>query len=518
MITFHLEPLRDTQSPQRSSPEFLVLLIPAAIKLIIQLLAVGGYGLNGDELYYLACSDHLDWGYVDQPPLSLFLLHIQRVIFGDSMLSIRFLPALGGFFTVLLTGLLARRMGAAIFGQLLAELCAIVAPVYLALNHIFSMNAFDILFWLAALYLMVCIIDGGKPTLWVWFGLVLGLGFQNKLSVLFLCFGLVVGLLLTKQRRLLFTPWIWFGALVAALLMIPNIIWQITHGWPTIEWIGNARTHKMVALSLPAYLFEQIMLMQPLTLLIWGTGFVSLLVYRPLARYRSLGWCYLAVLAVFVIQGGKPYYLVPIYPLLFAAGSVAIERWLSKRWLRTTVAIALIGTGALTAPLGMPLLPVESFIKYSNAIGLHPSSGERSAEGKLPSFFANMFGWMKLVAIVDTVYRSLSPEDQSKCAVYCQNYMQAGAIDFYGGQIGLPHAISGHNNYWLWGMRGYTGDILIVLGSDSLSLQKYFEEVTERARFRDEYIQPMHSDLPIFVVRKPKQSLSLLWPRIKEYI
>jgi hypothetical protein len=186
--------------------------------------------------------------------------------------------------------------------------------------------------------------------------------------------------------------------------------------------------------------------------------------------------------------------------------------------MRIAIVTVILVVGTLTAPLGMPLLPVESFITYSNTIGLRPSSGEKYAEGKLPSFFANMFGWKKLVATVDTVYRSLSSEDQPMCGVFCQNYMQAGAIDFYGRQCGLPYAISGHNNYWLWGMKGYTGDVMIVIGSNAKDLQKYFEEVTERARFRDEYIQPIHNDLPIFLVRKPKYPLAVLWPGVKEYI
>jgi hypothetical protein len=518
MTTSPVQQLLTNQSPWWSRPEILVLLVPATIKLLIQLLAVNGYGLNGDELYYLACSDHLDWGYVDQPPLSILLLHIQRTLCGDSLLSIRMLPALAGFFSVFLSGLLARRMGADIFGQLLAGICALVAPVYLALNHIFSMNAFDVLFWLAAMYLVVCIIDGGKPTLWVWLGFVLGLGFENKINVLFLAFGLVVGLLLTKQRRLLLTRWPWIGALVAALLMLPNILWQMANGWPTLEFIANARKHKMIALSLTGFLSEQILLMQPLTFLIWGTGLISLFAHTSLTKYRSLGWCYLVVFALFVVQGGKAYYLVPIYPILFAAGAIAIEQWLTERWMRIAVVAVLVSVGAFTAPLGMPLLPVDSFIKYQDAIGLRPSSGERHPEGKLPSFFANMFGWEKLTAMVDTVYSSLPLEDQARCGIFGQNYMQAGAIDFYGRQYRLPPAIAGHNSYWLWGMHGYTGDVMIVLGSNAKDLQKYFEEVTERARFRDEYIQPIHNDLPIFVVRKPKQPLSQLWPKVKNYI
>jgi 4-amino-4-deoxy-L-arabinose transferase-like glycosyltransferase len=501
-----------------SRPELIVLLLPALAKLIMHLLAAPGYGLNGDELYYLACSNHLDWGYVDQPPLSIFLLHVDRLVLGDSVLSIRLLPALAGFFTVLLTGLLARQMGAKIFGRLIAQLCVLVAPLFLALNHMFSMNAFDVLFWIAAIYIVVLILDGRNPKLWMWFGLVAGLGLQNKISVLFLGFGLVVGLLFTNQRRQLLSPWIWLGGLMAVLLVLPNVVWQIGHGWPTLEWMGNARTQKMVALALPAFLVEQVILMQPLTVFVWATGLISLLFFRFAIRYRSLGWCYLAVLAVFVVLGGKAYYLGPIYPLLFAAGAVAIERWISSKWVRGAIIVSLLGGGAVTAPLGLPLLPVDDFIKYSEVLGVHVSSGERHAEGKLPSFYANMFGWQKMTAMVDTVYRSLSVEDQARCGVLCQNYMQAGAIDFYGKQYHLPHAIAGHNNYWLWGMQGYTGEVLIILGGNPNDLRKYFEEVAERARFSDEYIQPIHSDLPIYVVRKPRVSLAPLWPGVKSYI
>lgn len=518
MNSTRFDPLRTDPSHRRIAPETLLLLIPAAVKLLIHLLAVRGYGLHGDELYYLACSEHLDWGYVDQPPLSMLLLHIQRMILGDSLLSIRLLPAVCGALTVLLTGLLARRMGAGMFGQLLSEICALIAPVYLAENHFFSMNAFDVLFWLAALYIMVCMVDGGKPALWIWFGACMGIGFENKISVLFLSFGIGIGLILTKERRLLFTHWIWLGALVAVLLILPNILWQIAYGWPTIEWIANARAQKMIAMSAPAYFIEQITLMQPLTLLVWGTGFLSLLLYPPLSRYRSLGWCYLAVFAVFVLQGGKPYYLAPIYPLLFAAGAIVIERWLGRAWMRITFAVILLGAGALTAPLGLPLLPVESFIRYQNAIGLRPSSGERFAEGKLPSFFASMFGWKNLVSVVATVYRSLPPEDQARCGVFCPNYAIAGAIDFYGKECSLPHAISGHNSYWLWGMRGYTGDVLIVIGGNAGDLKERFGDVSERARIRNEYVQPIFDDIPVFVVRKPKTPPAQLWPGVKHYI
>jgi hypothetical protein len=503
---------------QWTRPEVIVLAIPALAKLLLHLFAANGYGFNGDELYYLACSEHLDWGYVDQPPLSILLLSFQRVALGDSMLSIRLLPAIAGALTVFLTGLLARRMGAAPFGQLLAGVSALVAPAYLAVHHMFSMNAFDVLFWTSAVYLIVCILDGGKPSLWLCFGLIVGLGFENKISILFLCFGIAVGLLLTKERKILLSRCLLAGAALALLLMLPNIIWQVTHGWPTLEFMANAKSKKMIALSPLSYLAEQLMLMQPATLLLWGTGLIALLFLPALSRYRAFGWCYLAILGVFIMQGGKPYYLIPIYPVLFAAGSITLERLLTRPWRRSAAVVVLLALGTVTAPLGLPLLPVDDAVAYIQTLGMRPSSGERYAEGRLPSFFANMFGWEKLAATVDTVYRSLPPEDRSQCGVLGMNYMQAGAIDFYGRKYDLPPAIAGHNSYYMWGTHGYSGDVVIVMGSSAKSLYKYFEQVTECARFRDENIQPIHNDLPIFIARRPKVPLESILAAFKEYI
>ncbi len=496
----------------------LILLVPPAVKLLMHLLVIGGYGLHGDELYYLACSVHLDWGYVDQPPLSLFLLHIQRVLFDDSLVSIRILSAVCGFFTVFLTGLLARKMGAGVFGRLFAEICVLISPVYMAENHYYSMNAFDVLFWVAALYVIVDLIEGGKPSLWLWFGVVMGAGFENKISVLFLAFGLGVGLLLTKERRILFSRWIWAGAAAAIVLMIPHVIWQYAHGWPTLEFIHNARAYKMAAMPVRAFMFEQVMLDGPLNVIVWGTGLIALLFYPPFSRFRSIGLCYIAVLALFLLQGGKPYYLAPIYPALFAAGAMMVEKWVSRTWARAGAAVLFIAAGALTAPFGMPVLPVDSFIRYQHAIRLRPPSGEKNAEGELPSFFASMFGWEDLVSTVDSVYRSLPPEDRAGCGIFCPNYAVAGANDFYGRGGDLPRAICGHNSYWLWGMGPYTGDVLIIVGGNAGDLNGLFGDVSERARFRHPYVQPQYDGLRLFVVRKPKLPPGLLWQRVKMYI
>ena len=498
--------------------DIAVLLGPAIFKLALHLATIRGYGLHGDELYYIACSDHLDWGYVDHPPLSVALLKICRLIFGDSYFSIRLLPAIAGAGTVLLTGLLARRMGAGRFGQFLASVCAIVAGLYLGICHTFSVNALDLLFWVAAFHVMLSILSGGPARNWLWLGVVCGLGVENKVSMLFLGFALVTGLVLSRQRRLLLTRGPWLGGLVAGILVLPQIAWQIANGWPTLEFIHNAQTQKNLALPLLEFIKQQIFQVNPLTFPLWAAGLFFLLFHSRARSYRALGWCYLVLLALFVTQGGKPYYLGPVYSLLFAAGAVAVELAVRRRWLRASLLALLLAGGAAGAPMALPVLPVDGFIRYSRALGMKPSSGERFEEGDLPSYFANMFGWDELAGVVHSVYQSLPPEDQKRCAIFGQNYMQAGAIDYYGRKLGLPRALAGHNSYWLWGFGDQSDEVMIIIGGRREDIAKAFGEIEQKAVFRNRYIQPMHSNQPIYVVRKPKMSLADIWPLIRFYI
>jgi hypothetical protein len=498
--------------------DWVFLLAPATLKLALQLAFIRGYGLHGDELYYIACSEHLDWGYVDHPPLCALVLRGSRLLLGDSAFGIRCSAAVAGAAIVLLTQLLARRLGAGRYGELLAALCALVAPLYLALGHVFSMNVFDVALWLGAAYVVVCLLDGGRSSLWLVLGLILGVGLENKLSVLFLGFGLATGFVLAGPPGLLRSRWPWLGACVALLLFLPHLLWQAAHGWPTLEFMENARTLKNLRYSLPSFVGEQLVLLHPATFPVWAAGLVWLVVHPAERRWRPLGWAYVAVLLLLVFQGGKPYYLGPAYGWLFAAGAVAIESLLRRPSIRAASLVVLAAAGVVTAPLAVPIIPVERYPAYQRALGLRPSSGERFAEGELPVFFANMFGWDRLASLVDEVYRSLPPGERARCRVLCENYMQAGAIDFYGRRLGLPPAISGHNSYYLWEPKPPEAEVLIVIGRSEEDLREVFAEVERRATFRDPHIQPIHDDKPIWVVRHPRVPLAPLWPSIKTFI
>jgi 4-amino-4-deoxy-L-arabinose transferase-like glycosyltransferase len=501
----------------------------ALLKLAIHLVTAGGYGWFRDELYYIACSRHLAWGYVDHPPLSIFLLRLSRAVLGDSILAIRLPPAVGGAATVFVAGWICRRLGGGRFAQALAMISVIAAPAILAIDHFYSMNAFDLLIWPAAAAILVRVLQGGDRRLWLLLGLVMGLGLLNKISVLWLGFGLAVGLLATPERRWLRTPWPWAAGAVSALCFLPYVVWQVANGWPTLEFMHNASGLKMLPHSPLGFLAEQVLMMNPVTLPIWGAGLVCLVAAKEGRPFRILGVIFLAVLALLMLNGSsRAYYLAPAYPMLFAAGGVAIERWLSRwqargaewgtRLLKPALVSILLSGGAALAPFGLPVLPVESYIRYAAFLGIAPAHEENSRLGSLPQHFADMFGWEEIVAAVAEAYGALPPQERAVAGIFAQNYGEAGAIDFLGPRYGLPHAVSGHNNYWLWGPGDYSGKVMIILGGDEADNQAVCESLQQVGTTHCGYCMPYENNLPVYVCRGLKLSPRELWPAVKNFI
>jgi hypothetical protein len=481
--------------------------------------ALGGYGYFRDELYYLACSDHLAWGYVDQPPLSILVLKVWRTVFGDSLFALRLLPALAGTAVVLLTGRLSRQMGGGAFAQVVASLAAALAPQYLGVCGFYSMNSFDLVFWALLLLVFAKIAAGGEPRLWLAFGAIAGLGAQNKYSVLFLCLGLLVGLLFTPTRRALLSKWPWIGAVIALAIFLPHLYWQAQNGWPTLEFMRNATLHKNAQLSPLGFLGGQVLLMQPANVLLWVPGLLALLFSRDLRTFRALGIAFLAILVVFIEQHGKPYYLSPAYPALFAAGGVVLARICAAHsWLKALLAAPIVLVGLLLVPFALPLLPVESFVRYSGSLGVRAGGEERDRPGRLDQHYADMFGWEELAHDVAAVQQGLPPEDRARCAIYAQNYGEAAAIDFFGPPLGLPRALSGHNSYWTWGPGSATGEVLIIVGGRIEEHRQHFRECVEAGRHRSEYARSFEGDLGIFVCRESVQPLAQLWPSLRDFI
>lgn len=500
---------------------FVARWILPATTLLFYLLTTHGYGYHRDELYYIANGEHLGFGYVDHPPFVGLVSAFVANVFGKSLFAIRLLPALAATATVWIVGAIARELGGKKFAQILAAVSTFLTPIFLSVFSYFSMNSFDVLIWAITWWIVTRILRTGNQRLWLLFGLVMGIGLQNKISVLFLGFGVVVGLVLCGRWEVFRSKWFWLGGVIAILMFVPHLLWQQAYGWPTLEFMENARNEKMVEMPTSDFLKAQILQMNPIAFLVWFSGLLFFLFDSRSRPYRVFGWAYLGILLVMITAHAKPYYLAPAYTILFAGGSVAIETWTSGRKyalaIRGFVMVLVFAGGLLLIPFAKPVLSEDTYARYAKYMGVQPSTDERHELARLPQFYADMHGWPELAETVATVYRQLPPEDQKKACIFGQNYGEAGAIDVFGPALGLPKALSAHNSYYLWGPRDCTGDVWIVIGDDRKTLEQLFEAVQLGATFTCQDCMPYENNNPIWIARRLKQPVSKLWPDIKHY-
>jgi hypothetical protein len=490
--------------------------------------AFAGYGYFRDELYYTACSNHPAAGYVDQPPLSAYILFISIKVFGKSLFALRFLPAIVSAITVFIIGLITRKLNGRYTAITLACIAVALAPIFLGTGTFYSMNIFDWLFWALAYYIVILIINSFQTgtevdkKLWIWLGIVLGLGLLNKISLLWFGAGLLIGLILTPQRKYLRTPWPYFAGIIAFVIFSPYIIWNITHNFATLEFIHNASALKYSSQNPGTFINDTFQSLNPVSSILWIAGIFFLFFHREGKVYRLAGYIFLIVFIILIINfHSKAEYISPAFPILYAAGAVMVEKITLHKgfgWIRFALPSLLALSGLIIAPLALPVLPVEQYIKYSKALGKRPSSQESQKLEELPQFYADMFGWENMAATVSKVYTSLPPEEQKEAVVFGQNYGEAGAIDFFRGKYPLPPAVSAHNNYWFWGYGDTTRKILIVIGSNVKDNLQWFDSVRQVGEIKSNYAMPYETNIIITICQKPKYPYNFFWHKLKFFI
>jgi len=494
-----------------------------AVAIASTLLAPIGY--TADELYYLACADHLAWGYVDHPSLSIAVLAAVRYVLGDSLLALRVAPALFEGLAVLVTALLAREFGGGRYAQVIAALAMAVMPMTLVIGLPFSMNPIEHLLWPLAALTLARLQNGADARWWLALGLLLGVALENKLSTLWLGAGLAVGLLVSPARAWLKTPWPWLAGGIAIAGLAPYIAWQVANDWPTLEFIRNNAVGRegidaaVVMRSPWAFALSQLVVIGPLAAPLWILGLVHLLRSPALRNHRVLGWTFVVAFAFVALSGrASIYYLVGIFPIVIAAGGVAFEEFARHRSRRLFAAVctALAVQGLILLPFLAPVIDTERYLALAQ--GARRFMGADAQAASLPPSYQWMLGWPELTEAVAGVAETLSETDRRRAGVLATTFGEAGALVHFGKKAGLPPVIGTHNNFWLWGTRGLDGSVLIVVADQDSPLLQHFASCRRAAQVECPQCESRLHRRDVFLCRQPARSLRELWADLKDYV
>jgi len=429
---------------------------------------------------------------------------------------LRVVPAIFGGASVYVICRLVQELGGRRFATVLAAICGTLSLVLAAFAMKAGPDMVGLWLWpLAALYI-VRITRGADPRGWLAAGAAIGFSVESKYSVIFFAVALLLGLLLTPERRILGSKWFAAGAAVAIIIALPNFIWQAANGFPMWELLRAGQAGKNVTLSPPMYLVSQLLVTNPLLALVWISG---LLWFFITPRLRFLGWAYVLLIAMMVATHGKHYYPGDVYPILFAAGGVAVEAWTVRlRFIRPVVAAGAILAGLALLPYVEPILPEQTFIAYNKTLG--PKIGqsamvaEHLKQNWMTQDWADMHGWPELAATVQSVYDALPARERAQAVAVASNYGEASAIEFFS----TVPVISGHNQYFLWGTGGYSGNVIIDVNGDCGASLHLFRDSKRAAIFSAPYVMPYEDSLPIMVCRGIRKPLNEIWPGVKHYI
>ncbi len=486
-----------------------------------------GYGIFRDELYFIVCGRHLAWGYVDQPPVIPLVARISELLFGLRSLALfRTFASLAGAAEVAMTGLLAWRMGASRWAQALAMTGILLAPMAMGTSSTFSTSTFEPLLWMTVALATIELarladrgIRSGRAVAlwWVLLGVAAGLGLENKWNEVFFLTCLLAALLMTSQRKLLASKWFPIGLALLVVLILPNLLWEMHHHWATLELLHNDQINgKNVRLSPSAFVLEQMLVFGPLMAPLWVGGILWLLFSRAAKAFRFLGVTYLLYLPLMMILHAKDYYLAAIYPLYFAAGATAWDLFFRKAWLRRGLTPAYMALHAaliaILLPIILPILPPASILAFQQRFHMQPPKLETETTAALPQYFADMLDWRQKADMLAAAWYSLPQAERAQAVIYTENYGDASAVNVY--RPDVPEAISGHQNYFFWGPRTYTGSVMIVFGESRRTLETNFDSVEEFTQDANPYVEPYERG-PVFICRGLHENLETQWPKVK---
>ncbi len=462
----------------------------------------GCYGFHRDELYFIAAADRPALGYVDQPPLTPLLAGASVAVFGDTPMGLRVVATLAFMGSILLVGLIARELGAGRRAQVLGVVAASISGYPLAVGHMVSTSTVDVLAWLALSWVALRLMRGGDPRWWLAAGAIAGVGILNKYLVVALGAALLIGWLLAGPRRLLATWWLPAGLVVAALIVAPNLWWQAANDWPQLTVAAGISANDGLENRIKL-IPEQILLLSPVLVPVWVTGWWRLWRREELRWARPFAVAYPVMCLVILVVGGKGYYPLPLLMVLLAARTVPTMAWADRaRSNRVVLGSALVLGGAASAVIALPVLPVTA-IGVPNAI--NREQGEQ-------------VGWPELTMAVAEGWQRIPESDRAPATIFAYNYGQAGAIEHYGPGHGLPAPYSGHMSYADWGPPpdDLTGPVVIIHHPRAPIDPAQFRDCSPVERVDNGYgVDNEEQGSIVELCDGPAMAWSALWPQLR---
>ena len=494
--------------------DFGMLALLALGIILLHTLTNGQYGFHRDELLTLNNARHLNWGYVVYPPMTPFIGRVELELFGTSLRGFRFFAALSQGLVLLFTGLAARELGGKREAQLVAALAVAIAGPALVAGWFLGYTTFDYLWWVVVAYFVIRLLKSDDPRWWVAIGTAIGLGMMTKYTMGFLVLGVVGGVFLTPARGYLKSPWLWCGAAVAVLVMLPNMVWQIQHHFVSFEFLKSIHARDIrwgwTDYFLPNQFWKSA---NPVTVPLWCAGLWYLFAVPEGKRYRLLGWMYVIPLLALFAARGRDYYLAPAYPMLLAAGAVWGEQWVSSLSTRSALAVrrttwrTLLVAGLTTAAVTLPVAPLNS-------------AWWRVADHLNGGNFNMQIGWPELAETVAKIRDSLPAEERARLGILAGDEGEAGAVNLYGPAYGLPRAISGMNSNWLRGYGDPPPQTVIVLGERRDFVEQNFESCELAGHLTNRYgieNATMAGYADVFVCRNLRQPWPEFWAHFRYY-
>ena len=493
--------------------DLAILLTLAAARLLFHVMTNGAYGFHRDELAVIDDARHLAWGYVAYPPFTPLVARIGFELFGPSMTGLRFFGALSQSVIMVLAGLMVRQFGGRRSSQALAAVATAIAPMSLIMTSLFQYITFDALWWVTVAFCLIKLIRTEDPRWWVAIGATIGLGMMTKYTMAFWVVGLVAGVLLTPLRSHLRSGWLWLGVVVSLLVFLPNFLWQVRHDFISLEFLQTIHARDVAIGRTEGFIAQQFFVStSAVTVPLWLAGLWYFFFDREGRRFRILGWMYVATFFLMIVSEARFYYLAPAYPMLFAGGSLMLQRWtdsmrsLGRRAVLTVAWILLAIGGVVSALLMLPLAPVGSPV-WNVTAEVHDN-------------FREQLGWRELTEEVARIYHSLPEEEKSRTGIFAGNYGEAGAINLHGPAHGLPTAISGVNSYWYRGYGDPPPETVIMIGVPMDRAEARFRECRIAGSNENRYgveNEESRDHRDILLCRDPRFEWEEIWPELQGF-